>query len=349
MSSINDFIIKDGVLKKYVGPGGNVVIPDDVTEIGSDAFAGNKELTGVVVPDRVDYIFGGAFSGAFRDCSNLRSLTVPDNGIYIGDDAFKGCTGLADENGLIIVNGKLFECYSSNGYVAIPEGVTQIGGTFYENDSVRQVILPNSMGYCNNPITFYGCSKLEVVYIPEGIRWIKAHSFAKCGRLKELHLPDSVEGMDINALDGCHSLSFVTGSNVMQIVEQKSENPLCNRGGVPIMVCPKMPLRDVYKNALKNSLTLGFFMNQELFAAEIAEEYKKYAFRSRIYLLPDIFHRDLVQALAFYDQNKKIKPKDFEKEWLEPAQNAGATKCISWLLDWRSRHSPRKDPFAFDL
>ena len=30
MSDINDFVIENGVLKEYTGPGGDVVIPDGV-------------------------------------------------------------------------------------------------------------------------------------------------------------------------------------------------------------------------------------------------------------------------------------------------------------------------------
>ena len=38
MSNASDFIIENGVLRKYVGPGGDVVIPEGVTEIGIKAF-----------------------------------------------------------------------------------------------------------------------------------------------------------------------------------------------------------------------------------------------------------------------------------------------------------------------
>ena len=38
MSNANDFIIENGVLKKYVGPGGAVIVPEEVTEIGIKAF-----------------------------------------------------------------------------------------------------------------------------------------------------------------------------------------------------------------------------------------------------------------------------------------------------------------------
>ena len=38
MSNANDFVIETGVLKKYVGPGADVIIPDSVKTIGDDAF-----------------------------------------------------------------------------------------------------------------------------------------------------------------------------------------------------------------------------------------------------------------------------------------------------------------------
>ena len=38
MSSANDFVIVKGVLTEYLGSGGDVVIPEGVTEIKSDAF-----------------------------------------------------------------------------------------------------------------------------------------------------------------------------------------------------------------------------------------------------------------------------------------------------------------------
>ena len=42
MSNSNDFIIENGVLIKFVGLGGDVVIPDGVTDIDRFAFAWNK-------------------------------------------------------------------------------------------------------------------------------------------------------------------------------------------------------------------------------------------------------------------------------------------------------------------
>lgn len=67
MSDMSDFVIENGVLKKYEGAGGDVLIPDGVTCIGWSAFGG---------------------------CTSLTSIAIPDSVTRIGEDAFNGCTSL---------------------------------------------------------------------------------------------------------------------------------------------------------------------------------------------------------------------------------------------------------------
>ena len=56
MSNEKDLVIENGVLKKYLGKGGAVVIPDSVTSIGDRAFWGCRKLTSITIPDSVTSI-----------------------------------------------------------------------------------------------------------------------------------------------------------------------------------------------------------------------------------------------------------------------------------------------------
>jgi hypothetical protein len=80
----DDFVIQNGTLIMYNGDGGNVVIPDDVTAIGNDAFKDCGGLIGAAIPNSVTTIG----EGAFFFCVNMKNVTIPDSVTDIGAYAF---------------------------------------------------------------------------------------------------------------------------------------------------------------------------------------------------------------------------------------------------------------------
>jgi len=66
-----------------------VQIPEKITFIGEEAFAGSK-LAGVTIPNGVT----GIGRLAFRSCSNLTSVTIPASVTSIGRQAFGSCSNL---------------------------------------------------------------------------------------------------------------------------------------------------------------------------------------------------------------------------------------------------------------
>jgi hypothetical protein len=79
----------------YTGPGGAVTIPSTINGlpvigIGGDAFRDCTSLSSVTVPDSVTSIGVGAFAV----CTSLTSITIPNNVTSIGHWAFYGCTSL---------------------------------------------------------------------------------------------------------------------------------------------------------------------------------------------------------------------------------------------------------------
>ena len=83
-------IDENGVLVKYHGSGGDVVIPEGVTSIGEEAFDNCNSLTGIIIPKGVTSIG----DRAFRLCTRLNGVTLPDGVTSIGCDAFGGCSSL---------------------------------------------------------------------------------------------------------------------------------------------------------------------------------------------------------------------------------------------------------------
>lgn len=70
----------------------SVVIPNNVTSIGSHAFQGCSGLTSVIIGDGAKVIK----SRAFEDCNNMKSLAIGKSVTSIEDQAFSQCKVLED-------------------------------------------------------------------------------------------------------------------------------------------------------------------------------------------------------------------------------------------------------------
>ena len=87
--NMEDFVIEQEVLQRYVGEASNVVIPSSVTNIGNYAFAGGTNLVSVTIPGGVTNIGDSAFSY----CSSLETIEFEGDAPSVGANAFQGVSG----------------------------------------------------------------------------------------------------------------------------------------------------------------------------------------------------------------------------------------------------------------
>ena len=147
-----------------------------VTSIGDYAFRGCTGLTSIIIPNSVISIGGYAFCG----CSDLTSITIPNSVTSIGDYAFINCTGLTT----IVVDSGNTKYHSRNNCNAIIEAATStlILGC-------KNTIIPNRVLSIRDK-AFMGCSGLTSITIPNSVTSIGNYVFSGCTSLKELRIED---------------------------------------------------------------------------------------------------------------------------------------------------------------
>lgn len=243
-ASDDGFTIENGVLTKYTGVGGDVIIPDGVTRIGDTVFRNRGDLTSVTIPRSVTFIGNMAFKG----CTGLTSVTIPDTVEVLGGEAFDGCTGLTsftipnsitvflgsviancsrlsriqvspDHPAYVSVDGVLFSkdktklvAYpgGKQGAYVIPGSVTRIEHSAFTGCAgLSGVSIPSSVVSIDN-YAFSGCTGLTDVTIPDGVRTINAGAFKGCTGLTNIKIPNSVNRIDNFTFEGCASLASMT-------------------------------------------------------------------------------------------------------------------------------------------
>ena len=255
----SDFTIEDGVLTKYNGSGGDVVIPDGVTAIGAHAFISCSKLKSVKIPNSVTSIGYQAFcycSGlqsvvipnsvksidlyAFGDCVKLTSITVPSSVTKFEALAIDGCSGLAN----ITVDSKNTNYSSSNGILYNKNKTTLVAcaaakhGTFTIPDSVTDI----------GEWAFNKCAGITSITIPNSVTKIGDNAFYKCTGITSMIIPSSVTSIEYGSFSLCTALSGITVdannisySSVSGILYNKSKTRLirCPAGKIGTVTIPK--------------------------------------------------------------------------------------------------------------
>ncbi len=179
-----------------------------VTEIGEYAFKNCINIKAVTIGDSATTIGDYAFDG----CTGLTSVTIPNSVTSIGDYAFCNCTGLTSvviPNGVTEIGDYAFnKCNKLTG-VVIPDSVTTIGGYVFQRcTELANVVIPNGVTEIGCSV-FSLCTSLTRVVIPESVTTIGDYAFEECERLTSIVMSKNLIEIGDYAFNGCNKLTSV--------------------------------------------------------------------------------------------------------------------------------------------
>lgn len=143
-----------------------IVVPERITEIPGNLFAGWRPVEKIVFHDKVTKI--GVY--AFYVCSGITELDLPDSITEIMSAAFAS-TNLKE--------------------VTVPPNVKSLPTAFYYCRKLEKINLPDGLTSIGM-YAFQNCTSLKSIDIPDSVTFIADGAFWGCSSLSELVIPDNV-------------------------------------------------------------------------------------------------------------------------------------------------------------
>ena len=202
----------------YNGTRSNLIIPREikgysVTSIDNDAFRGCTSLTSITIPNSVTSIGFSAFFG----CLNLSKIVIPDSVTDIGYDAFDDTSWYNNQPNGVIYAGQVVYKYKGempeNTAIILNEGTKIINGyVFRDCMNLTSITIPNSVTEIGIS-TFENCTNLEYMTMPNSVTSIGSSAFYGCSSLTSINIPGGVTRIWSDAFEGCSSLTSINISD----------------------------------------------------------------------------------------------------------------------------------------
>ena len=255
----NGFTVDDsGTLVAYIGPGGSITIPSNVTSIAGGVFASNASISSVTIPASVTSMG----TAVFYDCTGLKSVSIDANIGSLPAQTFYNCTSLSTvalNSGISSIGSQAFaECRSLSS-ISLPSSVTSIGDkAFYDCTGLSSIAVPGAVTNIGNG-AFDGCTRLTSISVSSGnasyasndgclynqnvtrlircpqgkssvsvattTQTIGSGSFDGCRSLSSISLPESVKSIESNAFTGSGISSITIPATTNTISTQSNWKP----------------------------------------------------------------------------------------------------------------------------
>lgn len=259
---------------------GALIIPEDVLEIGSEAF--KETLIGsVALSPRLGKIFDSAFS----DCTSLTgTLTLPETLTYIGNNAFHLCSFTGElhlPNSLEYIGFYAFNSAGNFvGGLRIPDKITKLNGATFRGGFSGHLDLNNVIEFGNEE--FSGCGFTGVLIIPAGtikipnrfmleqkaglskiifpssLKQIGMSAFPNQSRLcEDIIFPEGLVSIEERAFDGCSNIPRIELPSSLQTINRYAFNGCYN---ISSIICnavePPSVMQGAFDGVAKDNFTV---------------------------------------------------------------------------------------------
>ena len=194
------------IVTGYTGNSADIVIPKTymgvpVECISASAFRNQTQIRSISLPDSLTSIESNAFAG----CTGLTSIVIPDKVTSVNSTAFSGCINIAT----VSMPASIRNYIPNVKNVTITSGSAIQTSAFENCTTLLSATLPDSLVSIGNN-AFYGCTNLNGLNIPSNVTSIGANAFYNCTSISTIVLPDSISSLDSTAFTDCSNIKSVS-------------------------------------------------------------------------------------------------------------------------------------------
>lgn len=180
----------------------------DMTAIAAHMFRNNKTLTRIILPENLETIGNEAFYG----CTSLAEAPLPGKLKSIGEYSF--CNTVLTEvvlpEGLTAMGRNAFEYCMQNKRVSLPSTLKEVPyGAFRDNYALESVTFSEGLTTINS-LAFYEARELTELKFPTTLRTIASDAFMYNRKLRKIDFNEGLSRIYDNAFYDCDSLREVT-------------------------------------------------------------------------------------------------------------------------------------------
>ena len=205
------------------------VIPNSVTSIRSQAFSDCTGLTSVTIPNSVTEVDNFAFFG----CSNLEKIVISSgNTVYDSRDNCNaivvtatneliiGCKTTVIPNSVTSIGGSAFQNCSGLTTITIPNSVINIGDcAFYDCNRLASFIMCRKEPISINSIVFRSVAK-TTLYVPKNSKALYSNSavWKDFKTITEYPNPDVNEDSYVDVVDVVDIARYIVGTSSLPLI-----------------------------------------------------------------------------------------------------------------------------------